>query len=55
MNRRAANALIIILLIIVLIAVLPAWPYSGGWGWYPMGGVGLLLLIVIAVLLLART
>ena len=55
MNRRTANAIIIVLLILVLLSVLPAWPYSAGWGWYPSGGIGLLLLIAIAALLLAKT
>jgi hypothetical protein len=43
-------------LIILLIAMLPTWPYSTGWGWgyYPSGGLALLLLIVIVVLLMRR-
>ncbi len=47
------SPLMLILLIIVLLAVLPAWPYSRGWGYYPSGGIGLVLIILI-VLLLAR-
>ena len=42
---------LIILLILLLLALLPAWPYSAGWGYYPSGGLGLILLIVIVVLL----
>jgi hypothetical protein len=38
MNRTA----LLIILIILLIALLPSWPYSTGWGYYPSGGVGLL-------------
>ena len=45
------NLIILILLIVVLLAVLPTWPYSAAWGFYPSGGVGLLLLILIIVLL----
>ncbi|CEK11033.1 DUF3309 family protein [Legionella hackeliae] len=41
----------LILLIIILLAVLPAWPYSSGWGYYPSGIVGLLLIIVIILML----
>jgi len=41
----------LILLIVVLLAVLPAWPYSRGWGYYPSGGIGLVLLILIIILL----
>ncbi|TAL64459.1 MAG: DUF3309 domain-containing protein [Legionella sp.] len=48
------NLLVLILLIVVLLAVLPTWPYSGSWGYYPSGGVGLILIIVI-ILLLTRS
>lgn len=41
----------LIILIVVLLAVLPTWPYSSGWGYYPSGGVGLILIIVIVLLL----
>lgn len=46
------NMLLIVILILLLLAVLPHWPYSAGWGYYPSGGIGLVLLIVIVVLLL---
>jgi hypothetical protein len=45
------NLLWLIVLIVVLLAVLPTWPYSSGWGYYPSGGIGLILLILIIVLL----
>jgi hypothetical protein len=41
--------LLFIILILVLIAALPTWPYSTGWGYYPSGGLGLILLIVLLV------
>jgi len=44
--------LILLLLIILLIGALPTWPYSAGWGYYPSGGVGLLVVILIIVLLI---
>jgi hypothetical protein len=44
--------LILILLILLLIGALPTWPYSAGWGYYPSGGVGLLVVVLIIVLLL---
>jgi len=44
--------LLLILLIILLLAVVPAWPYSRGWGYYPTGGVGLILVIMVILLLL---
>jgi len=44
--------LLFIILILLIIAALPAWPYSTGWGYYPSGGVGVILLIVLLVVLL---
>lgn len=46
--------LLIIVLIVLLLGALPTWPYSGGWGYYPSGGLGLVLLIVIVLLLMGR-
>lgn len=43
-----------ILLIILLLAVLPTWPYSSSWGYYPSGGVGLILLIILVLLVMGR-
>lgn len=45
------TTLLLIILILVIIGVLPTWPYSRGWGYYPSGGIGLLLLILIILLL----
>jgi hypothetical protein len=46
--------ILIILLIVLLIGGLPAWPYSAGWGYYPAGGIGLVLVIVLILFLLGR-
>ena len=46
--------LLLIILIILLLAALPTWPYSAGWGFYPIGGLGLVLVIVIILLLIGR-
>jgi hypothetical protein len=46
------RTLLLIILILLLIAVLPTWPYSAGWGYFPSGGLGLILLIVLLVILL---
>jgi hypothetical protein len=46
--------LVLVLLVILLISALPTWPYSAGWGYYP-SGLGLIVLIVAAVLLLRKT
>lgn len=48
-----AKLVLIALLVILLIAVLPAWPYSAGWGYYPSGGLFVLLVIVLALMVLA--
>jgi hypothetical protein len=44
--------ILIILLILLLIGALPTWPHSSGWGYYPSGGLGLILLIILIVMLL---
>lgn len=46
---------LIILLLFLLLGALPTWPYSAGWGYYPSGGLGLILLIVLIVVLVRRT
>ena len=45
---------LLIILILLLIGALPTWPYSSGWGYYPSGGVGLILLIVLILALTGR-
>jgi hypothetical protein len=47
----SARTLLIIVIILLLIGALPAWPYSAGWGYYPSGGLGLILLILIVLAL----
>ena len=46
--------IIVVILIILLVGAAPAWPHSRGWGYFPSGGIGLILLIVIILLLLKR-
>lgn len=46
--------LLFIILILLLLGALPAWPYSRGWGYYPSGGVGLILIILLILLLLGK-
>ena len=48
------GTILLILLIVLLVGALPRWPYSGGWGYYPTGGLGLLLVIVIILLVMGR-
>ena len=44
--------LLLIILILLLVGALPTWPYSSGWGYYPSGGLGLLLIVLIALVVL---
>ena len=46
--------LLLLIVIILLLAVLPTWPYSSGWGYYPSGGVGLVVLVLLVFLLLGH-
>jgi hypothetical protein len=46
--------LLLIVLIVMLIGSLPAYPYSRSWGYYPGGGIGLVLLILLILMLLGR-
>jgi len=48
------GTILLIILILILIGALPSWPYSSGWGYYPSGGVGLILIIVVILLLMGR-
>ncbi|MBV9347126.1 MAG: DUF3309 family protein [Pseudolabrys sp.] len=48
------STILIIILILLLIGALPSWGYSRNWGYYPGGGLGLILLIVIILALMGR-
>ena len=48
------GTILIIILILLLVGALPSWPYSSGWGYYPSGGLGLVLVIIIFLLLMGR-
>ena len=48
------STLLLIILIIILLGALPTWPYSRGWGYYPSGGLGLILIILLILLLVGR-
>jgi len=48
------RTILIIILVLALLGSLPAWPYSTHWGYYPSGGLGILLLVVIVLALLDR-
>lgn len=48
------GTVLLVLVILLLLGALPTWPYSGGWGYYPSGGLGLVLLIVVVLLVVRR-
>ena len=48
------RTILLIILILLLIGAFPAWPYSSGWGYYPSGGLGIILLIVLILVLTGR-
>jgi hypothetical protein len=45
------RTILIVILVLLLLGALPTWPYSSGWGYYPSGGLGLVLLIVVILAL----
>jgi hypothetical protein len=48
------GTILIILLVLILLGALPSWPYSRGWGYYPSGGFGLILLIIVILVVAGR-
>jgi len=46
--------LLLLIVLLLLIGVLPTWPYSSGWGYYPSGGLGAVLLVLVVLVLLGR-
>ena len=48
------GTILLIILVLLLVGALPTWPYSSGWGYYPSGGVGLVLLIIVILLVAGR-
>ena len=46
--------ILIIVLILILVGVIPTWPHSRGWGYYPSGFLGLVLVVIIVLVLLGR-
>ena len=48
------SMILLIIVVLLLIGALPAWPYSSGWGYWPSGGLGLVLLVLIILLLMGR-
>ncbi len=46
------STLLLVILILLLVGAIPTWPYSRGWGYYPSGGIGAVLVVVLILVLL---
>lgn len=50
----SVTTLLLIVLVLMLIGAIPAWPHSRNWGYGPSGGLGLIVVIILALLLMGR-
>jgi hypothetical protein len=48
------STILLIILVLLIVGALPTWPYSSGWGYYPSGGLGLVVIIVLILVLTGR-
>jgi hypothetical protein len=48
------STIVLIVLVLLLLGALPAWPYSRGWGYYPSGGLGLVVVVLLVLVLAGR-
>jgi hypothetical protein len=48
------GTILIVVLVLMLLGAIPAWPYSRDWGYYPSGGLGLVLVILVILVLMGR-
>jgi hypothetical protein len=48
------STILLIILVLLIVGALPTWPYSSGWGYYPSGGLGLVVVIVLILVLTGR-
>jgi hypothetical protein len=48
------GTILLIVLILLLVGALPTWPHSSSWGYFPSGGIGLVVLILLILLLMGR-
>jgi hypothetical protein len=51
-TEEKMRLILLILIVLLIVGALPAWPYSVGWGYYPSGGLGLLLVVLLVLALL---
>jgi hypothetical protein len=52
--RNEMRTILLIVLVLLVLGALPTWPYSAGWGYYPSGGLGLLLVILLVLAVLGK-
>ena len=48
------GTILLVILILMLVGAFPTWPHSKGWGYYPSGGLGLVVLVLVVLLLMGR-
>ena len=53
-GKNNMNTVLFVILVLLLLGALPTWPYSASWGYYPSGGIGLILVIVVILAVLGR-
>jgi len=53
-NFMSLGTILLVILILMLIGAFPSWPHSKGWGYFPSGGLGLVVIILLILLLLGR-
>ena len=53
-RRREMRTIFLVILVLILVGALPTWPYSSSWGYYPSGGLGLVLVVLLILALLGR-
>jgi hypothetical protein len=53
-SKMSLGTILLILLVLLLLGALPTWPYSGGWGYYPSGGLGLVLIVLLVLVFTGR-
>jgi hypothetical protein len=53
-EERMLGTILLVVLVLLVVGAVPAWPYSRDWGYYPSGGLGLVLVILVVLLLMGR-
>ncbi len=53
-TSMSLGTILLVLLVLLLVGALPAWPYSGGWGYYPSTGLGLVLVVLLVLVVTGR-